>query len=80
MMSFLKNIVTSLLWIHSSFLHIFYFSKYFKSVNSKSPILKFDGDRICQITVKFAKFVNTGDVVHPVYGLVDLFHGFSLVK
>jgi hypothetical protein len=32
-MSFLKNIFTGLLRIHSSFLHIFF--KYFKYVNSK---------------------------------------------
>jgi hypothetical protein len=34
-MSYLKNIFTGLLRIHSIFLHIFYFFKYFKSVNSK---------------------------------------------
>jgi hypothetical protein len=35
-MLFLKNIFTSLLRIHSSFLHIFFlFFKYFESVNSK---------------------------------------------
>jgi hypothetical protein len=34
-MSFLKNIFTNLVRIHSSFLHIFNFSKYFESVNSK---------------------------------------------
>jgi hypothetical protein len=57
-MSFLKNIFTGLLRIHSSFLHIFYYFKYFKSMNSKSPILKFEGDRIRRISVKFAEFVN----------------------
>jgi hypothetical protein len=59
-MSFLKNIFTSLLKIHSSFLHIFYFFKYFESVNSESTILKFGGDRIRRISVKFAEFVNPG--------------------
>jgi hypothetical protein len=34
-MSFLKNIFTSLLRIHSSFFTYFYFFKYFESVNSK---------------------------------------------
>jgi hypothetical protein len=33
-MSFLTNIFTGPLRIHSSFLHIFYFIKNFKSVNS----------------------------------------------
>jgi hypothetical protein len=35
MISFLKNIFTDLLRIHSSFLHIFYFLKYFEFVNKK---------------------------------------------
>jgi hypothetical protein len=39
-MSFLKNIFTSLLRIHSSFLHIFLFFKYFEFVNSKIPDFK----------------------------------------
>jgi hypothetical protein len=30
-------------------------------MNSKSPILKFGGNRIRQISVKFAKFVNPKD-------------------
>jgi membrane-associated protease RseP (regulator of RpoE activity) len=39
-MLFLKNIFTSLLRIYSSFLHIFYFFKYFESVNSKPTYFK----------------------------------------
>jgi hypothetical protein len=34
-MSFLKNIFTGLLRIHSIFSHIFYFFKYFKFINIK---------------------------------------------
>jgi hypothetical protein len=34
-MSFLKNIFTNLLRIHSSFLYFLFFKKYFESVNSK---------------------------------------------
>jgi hypothetical protein len=59
-MSFLKNIFTNLLRIHSSFFTYFLFFKYFESVNSKSSILKFGGNRIRQILVKFTEFVNPG--------------------
>jgi hypothetical protein len=63
MMSFLKNIFIGLLRIHSSFFT--YFFKYFESVKVKLLILKFGGDWICRISVKFTEFVNpaSGDEV-----------------
>jgi hypothetical protein len=60
-MSFLKNIFTSLLRIHSSFLHIFYFSKYFESVNSKIADFEIwwrpNPSNFSKFRYKIAKFV-----------------------
>jgi hypothetical protein len=65
MISFLKIIFTSLLGIHSSFLHIFYFSNISNMWTVKLPILKFRGGRrgpspsnFKKISVKFAEFIN----------------------
>jgi hypothetical protein len=58
MMLFLKNIFTTLLRIHPSFFTYFSFSNILNPWTIKSPILKFGGGWIHQISVKFTEFVN----------------------